>query len=30
MMVDTRPTARVIFRKKSDEPIDSEYLRAEH
>ena len=30
MMVDTRPTVRVIFKKNFDEPIDSQYLRAEH
>ena len=26
MMVDTRPTARVTFKKNFDEPIDSQYL----
>ena len=30
MMVDTRPIARVIFKKNFDEPIDSQCLRAEH
>ena len=30
MMVDTRPIARVIFKKNFDEPIYSQYLRAEH
>ena len=30
MMVDTRPTARAIFKKKFDEPIDLQHLRAEH
>ena len=30
MMVDTRPTARVIFKKNFDEPIDLRHLRAEH
>ena len=30
MMIDTRPTARVTFRKKFDEPIDLQHLRAEN
>ena len=30
MMVDTRPTARVIFKKNFDESIDLRHLRAEH
>ena len=30
MMVDTRPTARVIFKKNFDEPIYLKHLRAEH
>ena len=30
MMVDTRPTARVTFKKNFDEPIDLQYLRTEH
>ena len=30
MLVDTRPTARVTFKKNFDEPIDLRHLRAEH
>ena len=30
MMVDTRPTGCVKFKKNFDEPIDSRHLRAEH
>ena len=30
MMVDTKPTARVIFKKNFDEPIYLKHLRAEH
>ena len=30
MLVDTRPTARVTFRRNFDEPIDLQHLRAEH
>ena len=30
MMVDTRPNARVTFKKNIDEPIDLRHLRAEH
>ena len=30
MLVDTRPTARVIFRRNFDEPIDLQHLGAEH
>ena len=29
-MVDTRPTARVTFKKNFDKPIDLKHLRAEH
>ena len=30
MPVDTRPTARVTFRKDFDKPIDLQHLRTEH
>ena len=30
MLVDTRPTARVTFKKNFDEPIDLQHLRAKH
>ena len=30
VMVDTRPNARVTFKKNIDEPIDLRHLRAEH
>ena len=30
IMVDTRPTARVLFKKNFDEPIDLRHLRADH
>ena len=30
MLVDTRPTARVTFKKKIDEPLDLRHLREEH
>ena len=30
VLVDTRPTARVTFRRNFDEPIDLQHLRAEH
>ena len=30
MMVETRPTARVTFKKNFDKPIDLKHLRAEH
>ena len=30
MLVDTRPTATIPFKKNFDEPIDLRHLRAEH
>ena len=30
MLVDTRPTARVTFKKNFDEPLDLRHLRAGH
>ena len=30
MVADTRPTARVTFRRNFDEPIDLQHLRVEH